>query len=104
MGILEIIGIVITLLIAVVGAIITIYEKFTKPDNKAKNEINLIKQGCDLKHNSINGEIKDIKKNISLIKENHLRHIENDIKCINNTQTKILTILESKYQIKINNN
>ena len=100
MGILETIGAIVALVIAALGGIFSIYDRFSKPDIKAENDIGLLKQGCELKHKGIDKEVVDIKEDIKLIKENHLRHIEADINEIKLTNTRILTILEAKYQIK----
>jgi len=101
MGILETIGAIAALVIAAIGGIFSIYDRFSKPDIKAENDINLLKQGCRLKHEGLDKEVVDIKEDIKLIKENHLRHIEADISDIKSKQTAILTILEAKYQIKV---
>lgn len=101
MGILETFGLIIAVATSVVGGVIAIYDRFTKPDIKADNQIGLLKQGCELKHKGIDKEVVDIKEDIKLIKENHLRHIEADINDIKLTNTRILTILEAKYQIKV---
>lgn len=98
---IETIALIIGLSVTSIGAIFAIYDRFTKPDIKAENKINLLEQGCVMKHGVIDQQISGINQSISLIKENHLRHIEDDIGKIKNTQTKILTILEAKYQLKI---
>lgn len=102
------IGIIIALVITTVGAIFSVYDRFTNPDRKnekdisnSEGEIALIKQGCLYKHTAINEAFTAIKDDLHLLRVNHVDHIENDIKGINEKQTKILTILEAKYQIKI---
>ena len=89
-------------IISVVGAIFNIYDRFTKPDIKAGTDISLLKQNCALTHKSLDTQILEINNRFERIENNHINHIEKDIRDINNTQTKILTILEAKYQIKIN--
>lgn len=84
-----------------VGMAFLVYNKFVDPDIKADNRLNLLEQGCGLKHKGIDEKISSIDQSIYLIKENHLRHIEADQATMKNDLTKILTILEAKYQIKV---
>ena len=102
------ISLIVGLGITAIAAIFTIYDRFTKPDIRAANKIGLLEQGCVLKHEGIDKEIKtvkenyaDIKEDIKLIKENHLRHIENDIGTLKSDMKVTLAILQEKYQIKI---
>ena len=44
------IGLIVGLSITSVGAIFAIYDRFAKPDIKAANQIDLLKQGCAMKH------------------------------------------------------
>lgn len=89
------------LAIAVIAGIFSIYDRFTKPDIKAASKIGILEQGCALKHSYIDKSIGEINKRFELLEENHIRHIEADVRSINNTQSKILGVLEAKYQIKI---
>jgi len=105
---LENIGLIISLGVTSVGAIFIIYDRFAKPDIKAENDISLLQQGCEFKHknidekfDSVKEDYAEVKSDIKLIKENHLRHIEADVNDIKITQKQILTILEAKYQIKV---
>ncbi len=98
------ISLLLAVVISIIGAIFNIYDRFTKPDIKAGNDISLLKQGCSLTHANLDNQILQINNRFERIENNHINHIEKDIRDINNTQTKILTILEAKYQIKINNN
>jgi len=84
----SIIGIIISAT-TLIGVIILTYKHFADPDVESKNEIEKMKLSCDMKH-------ADIDKNILVIKENHLKHIEKDISTIQNNQTKIFTILEER--------
>lgn len=98
------ISIIVGLAITVFAAVFSIYDRFSKPDIKAGTDIAVLKDGCKIKHKNLDEKMFGVVEDIKLIKENHLRHIEADINQINNTQTKILTILEAKYQIKIEDN
>lgn len=105
---IETISLIIGLGITGVAAIFSIYDRFTKPDINAASKIGLLEQGCVLKHEGIDKELKsvkenysDIKEDIKLIKENHLRHIENDIGTLKSDMKVTLAILQEKYQIKI---
>jgi len=79
----------ILLVVAVVGVIINTVKSIQKPDIKAAQEIALIKQNCGLKHANID-------ENISLIKNNHLKHIEESIKNLEINESRIFTILEER--------
>lgn len=72
-----------------VGLIIAMYRSYRDPDVSALQEIALIKNSCNFKH-------KGLDENISLIKNNHLHHIESDIKDLKENQVKIFTILEER--------
>lgn len=90
------VSICVGLTISVFGAIFTIYDRFTKPAISQQTEITLLKKD----NVSMLEKIQGILQSITIIKENHLYHIESDIKRIENNQTKILTILEERYQVK----
>ncbi|KKP97236.1 MAG: hypothetical protein UR99_C0017G0019 [Candidatus Moranbacteria bacterium GW2011_GWD2_36_12] len=71
------------------GVAFAVYKTFRDPDIDATKEIAILKATCFLKHQNID-------ENIVLIKNNHLRHIEEDIAFLKNEQTKIITILEER--------
>jgi hypothetical protein len=79
-----------------VGFVIVVYRTFRDPDQKAETEIALLKQGCNLKHLGIDEDILAMKKDLYLIKENHLTHIEKDIVGLRISVDKILTILDER--------
>jgi hypothetical protein len=95
---------IITSSISLLGVMFLVYHFFRNPDIKAEKDISLLKQGCKLTHNNLDNQILQINNRFERIENNHINHIEKDIRDINNTQTKILTILETKYKIKINDN
>lgn len=82
-------------IVTLLGVMFVVYNHFRDPDINAKTEIELLKQSCRLKHNNIDGEL-------ILIKENHLKHIEADVKELNNKQIRILTILDERLPSKKN--
>lgn len=98
------VGIIAALSVTTVGAIFAIYDRFAKPDIKAESDISLIQQSCQYKHDGLNKDIADINTRFDRMEKNHINHMETDLRSINITQTKILTILEAKYQIKIEPN
>jgi hypothetical protein len=98
---IETISLIIGLGITAVAAIFSIYDRFTKPDIKAAVDIDVLKEGCQLKHRGLDKEIVEINNRFDRMEKNHINHIETDLRSMNITQTKILTILEAKYQIKI---
>jgi len=89
-------------ILTLLGIGFAIYKYFSDPDQKAAEDIALMRQACGFKHSAIDGTILGINENIRLIKENHLRHIEDSIRKSEKTQERILTMLEERYQIKIN--
>lgn len=71
--------------------------KFSRdPDIKASQEIGLIKQRCSFLHTGVDESIGEIKGSIKAIKNNHLHHIERDIKALQEGQVKMFTILEER--------
>lgn len=92
-----------------VGQLLTMviggYIFLSKPSEKANDKINVLETGCILKHNRIDEVFKEVKENIKiinnsllLIKENDIKHIENEIRRMSDVQTRILTILEIRNQ------
>jgi len=81
--------------ITLLGVMFVVYNHFRDPDVNAKTEIELLKQSCRLKHLNVD-------ENITMIKNNHLAHIEKDLADVQNTQTRILTILEERLPVNKN--
>ena len=90
------IGLIAGLSITSVGAIFAIYDRFAKPDIKAANQIDLLKQGCAMKHAGIDEKFQTITETLTLIKENHLAHIETRMTGLEIGQQKLLTTLEER--------
>ncbi|MDD5110504.1 MAG: hypothetical protein PHI63_04810 [Patescibacteria group bacterium] len=65
------------------------YKFFRDPDIRNRQDLDLMKQACDMRHSNIDNTILSIK-------ENHLRHLETDVIDINKNITKIFTILEER--------
>ena len=95
------------------GMIFIIYKSLSDPDIKAANRIDLLTQGCDLRHKSLEelwGEkfsnmeqnISSINKTFILLQENDLKHIENSVSLLETGQTKIFTILDERLPKKNN--
>jgi len=77
------------------------YRMFRDPDEKAEKDISNLKEGCLLKHERIDEVIaemrdkfKSIDNSILILKENDIKHIEQEMRRISDVQTRILTILE----------
>jgi len=77
-----------------IGIVFVVYKQFTGPDIKAAEEIKVIKERCKLLHASLDN-------NILMIRENHLKHIEEDIATLKEGQVKIFTILEERLPHKL---
>ena len=71
------------------GIVFNVYNHFRNPDIKAKERLNLIEQRCVFQHKSLDG-------NIFEIKENHLKHLEEDVGQMKLDLIKIKTILEER--------
>lgn len=104
---LQVAGSVITL----IGVMFIIYKNFTDPDIKAANRIDLLSQGCELKHDSldklwgerfsnIESSISTMKNSLMLLQENDLKHIENSISALEKGQERILTIMDERFPKK----
>lgn len=76
-----------------VGLIIVFYRSYSDPDQKAKSDIRLIEERCQLKHDTVDSEISEIKNDIRFIKENHLKHIERDMSDVKGDIKSILAVL-----------
>lgn len=85
------------------GIVFAIYKTFSDPDIKAATRLQTLETSCPLKHDKINYVIAEIKESMKsldqsmlLIKENDIKHIENEMRRMSDVQTKILTILEER--------
>lgn len=79
----------ITSIATIIGMVFLVYNKLRKPGEDSGQRLDKLETSCELKH-------KIIDENLLLIKENHLRHIENDISEIKQAITRINTILEER--------
>ena len=92
------------LLLLVIG----FYKMFRDPDEKAERDISNLKEGCLLKHERIDEVIaemrdkfKSIDNSLLMIKENDIKHIEQEMRRLSDVQTRILTILEYEEKKKV---
>lgn len=90
-----------------IGLFVAVYKFSRDPDEKMEKKIIAREIICDEKHKRLDeivGEMRNkftsIDKSLTLIKENDIKHIENNIRGIKETQVKILTILEYKESAK----
>lgn len=79
-----------------VGMIIMAYRSFRDPDVKADSEINLIKQGCALKHTRLDQILDRLGSDMRMIQENDLKHIEKEMAGVKEKQIEIFTILQER--------
>ena len=56
-----------------------ILKGYFNDNGKQDKSIGEMEVACKLKHENIDGQITGIYSSLKLIKENHLKHIENDI-------------------------
>lgn len=95
------VGLILGLSVTSVGALFTVYDRFAKPDIKSAEKVALLEQGCLLKHKGIDEKFTAINQELTFIKDNHLKHIEADVRGLSDTQIKILTILKAVHKIDI---
>ena len=81
-------------ILTLLGVLYAIYRTFSDPDIKAKGRLDIMEGQCQLKHSGLDKAIYEIKTDLKMVKENHLKHIENRLGNIEKTQERILTILE----------
>lgn len=82
--------------LTLLGIIFAIHRSVTDPDNKAKNRLDIMETVCPIRHNSVDGVIETMQGEITLIKENHLRHIEKDIAEMKGDMKAILAVLNDR--------
>jgi vacuolar-type H+-ATPase subunit F/Vma7 len=85
--------------------IVGFYKVFRDPDINADKQLGINAVACNEKHKRLDEiivEIKDkfksIDNSILLIKENDIKHIEQEMRRMSDAQIEILTILEYKKQ------
>ena len=83
-------------MITLVGFAFMIYRSYSEPNKKQDEEIAVGNATCELRHKGIDEKFLSINNEIVLIKENHLKHIENDVKNLQLGQERILTILDER--------
>jgi hypothetical protein len=91
----------------VIGLVLVVYKFSKDPDILMDKQLGINAKACDEKHKRIDeiivelkDSIKSIDKSVMLIKENDIKHIENEIRRMSDVQTKILTIIEYKEGLK----
>lgn len=76
---------------AVMTNIFLVYNYFAKKDISFDKTLGINGATCSLKHKIIDDKFESIAQELTLIKENHLKHIESDISLI---KTDIAIILD----------
>jgi len=64
------------------GIVIAIYKFSRDPDIEASTKIEILRNTCELRKEHYDKTAEETKNNIRDIKNNHLRHIENDVASI----------------------
>lgn len=77
-----------------------IFRTFRDPDIKADKKIGISEATCEIKHKIIDERFDSISKELTLIKENHLAHIEKSVSKIE-TNVAILMDRENRGTTKI---
>jgi ABC-type uncharacterized transport system substrate-binding protein len=81
--------------IIILGAIFGLYFYFRKPDEENEAGITEINLRCRYLHKSIDENILSINQKLDKFENNHMRHIEPDIRKLQTDMVRALTILES---------
>jgi len=79
-----------------IGMVVAIYKFSRDPDEKAERRLGLMEQMCEIHRNGNKDKFSKIDKNLSLIKENHLKHIEASIEKIKGDIKVIKVLLKQK--------
>ena len=79
-----------------VGLVIAFYKFSSDPDARNSEDIKLIQQNCLLKSKTVDDKFNEIELAVSGIKDNHLAHIEKDVRDLAIKQERIFTILEER--------
>lgn len=77
------------LLANLIGMMFLVYKHFRNPDISASKRLSIIETTCPIKHKTLDDAISTFARNLELIKENHLRHIEGDISKINEKMARM---------------
>lgn len=77
-----------------IGIIITVYRTFRDPDENAASRIRVLEQILEERKQTTERAIWLIQGEISLIKENHLHHIEKDISEVKGDIKALLAIIK----------
>lgn len=80
--------------------IFVVYKTFSDPDIKNKEDLQILETRCQYKHERLDEILDDMRTSLKLLKENDIKHIEQEIRIISERQNKILTILEYKGTLK----
>jgi len=102
MALIEITQLTISFL-TLAGILFAVYKYFRDPDINNAAGIKEMGMACNYRHQAIDKDVAAIRETMHLLKVNHINHIETDMRDMRDKQTKILTILEAKYQIKLDN-
>ncbi len=87
---------IISSVVMLIGMIFLIYKTFRDPDIKTESDLGIMKEGCTLRHQAIDKDIKQINNNLAFLRENHINHIEADIKKLNEGQIRLFTMLDER--------
>ena len=82
--------------ITISGTIIAIYRSYSDPSQRQDKEIAVGEVACKLRHEGIDKSLINIESKLTLVQENHLKHIEERLNGLENNQMKIFTILEER--------
>ncbi len=79
-----------------IAVVIMVYRTFKDPSEKNEKNIEVFEAQCDGKHRLVDLHIAQINESLTLLKENHINHIEKDIKHLQEGQVRILTVLDER--------
>jgi hypothetical protein len=78
------------------GIIFAIYKSYSNPQVKLDKDYATMEIECKYKHHALDENIHSINRTLTLIQENHLSHIENEIKRLGEGQIRLETIINER--------
>ncbi len=81
-------------LVAIIKYVLDTYKGIDKPNVKQDLEIRSIQENCVIRSTNVDEKFSELKNDIHHLKNNHLRHIETDVKELGHKMVRIETKLD----------
>jgi len=83
-------------LLSIIKFVMDIVKNVSNPNIEQDKKIIQLEDGCSYKHKAIDEKFQAIGATLTLIQENHLRHIEADVAQLKSDTRDIFTILNER--------